>query len=72
VAIDFEVFDRLREAVDATDRNLGGSASYGPNASRWTEEFVKVLAQKGLVLRLCAACEGDPEAHDMHVCGRDE
>jgi len=22
-----------------------------------------------LGLRLCAACEGDPEAHDMHVCG---
>jgi hypothetical protein len=22
-------------------------------------------------LRLCAACEGDPEAHDMHVCGRE-
>jgi hypothetical protein len=21
-------------------------------------------------LRLCAACEGDPEAHDLHVCGR--
>jgi hypothetical protein len=21
-------------------------------------------------LRLCAACEGDPEAHGMHVCGR--
>lgn len=20
-------------------------------------------------LRLCAACEGDPEAHGMHVCG---
>ena len=22
-------------------------------------------------LRLCAACEGDPEAHGLHVCGRD-
>lgn len=22
-------------------------------------------------LRLCAACEGDPEALDLHVCGRD-
>lgn len=22
-------------------------------------------------LRLCAACEGDPEAHGMHVCGRE-
>ena len=21
-------------------------------------------------LRLCAACEGEPEAHDLHVCGR--
>src|SRR5215831_21024913 len=21
-------------------------------------------------LRLCAACEGDPEAHDLHVCAR--
>lgn len=21
-------------------------------------------------LRLCAACEGDPEAHGLHVCGR--
>lgn len=21
-------------------------------------------------LALCAACEGDPEAHDLHVCGR--
>ena len=23
-------------------------------------------------LRLCAACEGDPEAHDLHVCPRGE
>lgn len=23
-------------------------------------------------LRLCAACEGDPEALDLHVCGRGE
>lgn len=22
-------------------------------------------------LRLCAACEGDPEAHGMHICGRE-
>lgn len=22
-------------------------------------------------LKLCAACEGDPEAHDRHVCGRE-
>lgn len=22
-------------------------------------------------LKLCAACEGDPEAHDLHVCGRE-
>lgn len=21
-------------------------------------------------LKLCAACCGDPEAHDLHVCGR--
>lgn len=21
-------------------------------------------------LRLCAACEGDPEAYDLHICGR--
>lgn len=21
-------------------------------------------------LKLCAACEGDPEAHGLHVCGR--
>jgi hypothetical protein len=21
--------------------------------------------------RVCAACVGDPEAHDLHVCGRD-
>ena len=21
-------------------------------------------------LRLCAACEGDPEAHGLHICGR--
>lgn len=22
-------------------------------------------------LRLCAACLGDPEAHDLHVCGKE-
>jgi hypothetical protein len=22
-------------------------------------------------LRLCAACEGDPEAHGRHICGRE-
>lgn len=21
-------------------------------------------------LRICGACDGDPEAHDLHVCGR--
>lgn len=24
-----------------------------------------------ITLKLCAACEGDPEAHDIHVCGRE-
>lgn len=23
-------------------------------------------------LRMCAACDGDPEAHGLHVCGRDQ
>lgn len=31
---------------------------------------IRAMEEKPEVKRGCAACQGDPEAHDRHVCGK--